>query len=159
MYQLSRLLHDYYKDLYGHLERHEIVPTFYAAPWFLTLFASQFPLGFVARVFGGLPMMCRFIAKKSFHCPDPRLNDKKQPVVHMQAGPIHHSFSLSDLIFLQGTEVIYKVALILLGNHKELIMQCNSFETIVEFLKTTLPEMGIIQMERIINQVRNFIWI
>ena len=58
-----------------------------------------------------------------------------------------------DLIFLQGTEVIYKVALVLLGNHKELIMQCNGFETIVEFLKTTLPEMGIIQMERIINQV------
>ena len=57
------------------------------------------------------------------------------------------------MIFLQGTEVVYKVALVLLGNHKELIMQCNSFETIVEFLKTTLPEMGIIQMERIINQV------
>ncbi len=52
MYQLSRLLHDHYRDLYEHLERHEIVPTFYAAPWFLTLFASQFPIGFVARVFG-----------------------------------------------------------------------------------------------------------
>ncbi|XP_045075955.1 TBC1 domain family member 1 isoform X2 [Coregonus clupeaformis] len=52
MYQLSRLLHDYHRDLYVHLEQHEIGPSLYAAPWFLTAFASHFPLGFVARVFG-----------------------------------------------------------------------------------------------------------
>lgn len=52
MYQLSRLLHDYHRDLYNHLEEYEIGPSLYAAPWFLTVFASQFPLGFVARVFG-----------------------------------------------------------------------------------------------------------
>ncbi|XP_064607616.1 TBC1 domain family member 1-like isoform X2 [Liolophura sinensis] len=109
LYQLTRLIHDNEKDLYDHFEANEIVPTLYAAPWFLTLFASQFPLGFVARVF--------------------------------------------DLIFIQGIDVIFKVAMVLLGNHKELIKQCDSFETIVEFLKTTLPEMGIIQMERVINQV------
>nr|XP_042141950.1 TBC1 domain family member 1 isoform X4 [Peromyscus maniculatus bairdii] len=51
MYQLSRLLHDYHRDLYNHLEEQEIGPSLYAAPWFLTVFASQFPLGFVARVF------------------------------------------------------------------------------------------------------------
>ncbi|XP_060603835.1 TBC1 domain family member 1-like isoform X2 [Ruditapes philippinarum] len=109
LYQLTRLLHDNYKDLYDHFEMHEIAPTLYAAPWFLTLFASQFPLGFVARVF--------------------------------------------DLILIQGPEVVFKVALVLLGNHKELIIQCSSFETVVEFIKTTLPEMGMIQMERVINQV------
>ncbi|KAG8591663.1 hypothetical protein GDO81_000258 [Engystomops pustulosus] len=54
MYQLSRLLHDYHRDLYNHLEEYEIGPSLYAAPWFLTMFASQFPLGFVARVFGKL---------------------------------------------------------------------------------------------------------
>lgn len=52
MYQLSRLLHDYHRELYNHLEDHEISPSLYAAPWFLTLFASQFPLGFVSRIFG-----------------------------------------------------------------------------------------------------------
>lgn len=51
MYQLSRLLHDRHRDLHTHLEQNEI-PVLYAAPWFLTLFASTFPLGFVARVFG-----------------------------------------------------------------------------------------------------------
>ncbi|XP_052795623.1 TBC1 domain family member 1-like isoform X2 [Mya arenaria] len=109
LYQLTRLLHDNYHDLYEHFEAHDIAPTLYAAPWFLTLFASQFPLGFVSRVF--------------------------------------------DLIFMQGSEVIFKVAMVLLGNHKELILHCDTFETIVEFIKTTLPEMSMIQMERVINQV------
>ncbi|XP_073899325.1 TBC1 domain family member 4 isoform X3 [Castor canadensis] len=109
MYQLSRLLHDYHRDLYNHLEENEISPSLYAAPWFLTLFASQFPLGFVARVF--------------------------------------------DMIFLQGTEVIFKVALSLLSSQETLIMECENFETIVEFLKNTLPDMNTSEMEKIITQV------
>ena len=52
LYQMARLLRDLHRDLYQHLEEHEVSPTLYAAPWFLTLFASQFPLGFVVRVFG-----------------------------------------------------------------------------------------------------------
>lgn len=109
MYQLSRLLHDYHRDLYNHLEENEISPSLYAAPWFLTLFASQFPLGFVARVF--------------------------------------------DIIFLQGTEVIFKVALSLLSSQETAIMGCESFENIVDFLKTTIPDMTQPQMEKIITQV------
>ncbi|KAM5192927.1 TBC1 domain family member 1 [Mantella aurantiaca] len=109
MYQLSRLLHDYHRDLYNHLEEYEIGPSLYAAPWFLTMFASQFPLGFVARVF--------------------------------------------DLIFLQGSEVIFKVALSLLGSHKPLILQQENLESIVEFIKNTLPNLGLVQMEKTINQV------
>ncbi|XP_006832134.1 PREDICTED: TBC1 domain family member 4-like [Chrysochloris asiatica] len=109
MYQLSRLLHDYHRELYNHLEENEISPSLYAAPWFLTLFASQFPLGFVARVF--------------------------------------------DIIFLQGTEVIFKTALSLLSNQEALIMECESFENIVEFLKNNLPDMNTSEMEKIITQV------
>lgn len=52
LYQLSRLLHDTHPDLYAHLDKYEVSPTLYAAPWLLTIFASQFPLGFVTRVFG-----------------------------------------------------------------------------------------------------------
>ena len=129
MYQLSRLLHDFHRDLDEHLQRHDIGPTLYAAPWFLTIFASQFPLGFVARVFG---MTCTYYGVNTIS--------------------YNHFFCL-DLIFLQGIEVVFKVALVLLGNHKELIKQCDSFEANVEFLKSTLPSMGIIQMERVINQV------
>jgi len=65
--------------------------------------------------------------------------------------------SVPDLIFLQGKDVVLKMAMVLLGNHKELIKQCIGFESIVEFLKTTLPEMGIIQLERVINEVDRFL--
>ncbi|XP_013868714.1 TBC1 domain family member 1 isoform X3 [Austrofundulus limnaeus] len=109
MYQLSRLLHDYHRDLHSHLEQQEIGPSLYATPWFLTLFASHFPLGFVARVF--------------------------------------------DMLFLQGSEVIFKVALSLLGSHKPLILQHDSLESIVDFIKTLLPNLGLVQMEKTINQV------
>ncbi|XP_036395949.1 TBC1 domain family member 4 isoform X2 [Megalops cyprinoides] len=109
MYQLSRLLHDYHRDLYNHLEEHEICPSLYAAPWFLTLFASQFPLGFVARVF--------------------------------------------DILFVQGTEVIFKVALCLLSSHEGEIVECDSFETVVDYMKTTIPSLTQAQMEQIIAQV------
>ncbi|XP_039468856.1 TBC1 domain family member 1 isoform X1 [Oreochromis aureus] len=109
MYQLSRLLHDYHRDLYSHLEHQEIGPSLYATPWFLTVFASHFPLGFVARVF--------------------------------------------DMLFLQGSEVIFKVALSLLGSHKPLILQHDSLESIVDFIKTMLPNLGLVQMEKTINQV------
>ena len=52
LYQMARLLRDLHRDLYQHLEENDVNPSLYAAPWFLTLFASQFPLGFVVRVFG-----------------------------------------------------------------------------------------------------------
>uniref|UniRef100_A0A8C5C8W6 TBC1 domain family, member 4 n=1 Tax=Gadus morhua TaxID=8049 RepID=A0A8C5C8W6_GADMO len=109
MYQLSRLLHDYHRRLYTHLEEQEIGPSLYAAPWFLTLFASQFPLGFVSRIF--------------------------------------------DFLFIRGTEVVFKVALCLLSSHEEEIMECDSFESIVDYLKTTIPSMTEAQMEQTIAKV------
>jgi len=50
LYQITRLLRDHEYDLFNHFDNHDISPSLYAAPWFLTLFASQFPLGFVARL-------------------------------------------------------------------------------------------------------------
>ncbi|CAG9576947.1 unnamed protein product [Danaus chrysippus] len=51
LYQLSRLVRDREPELHKHLEDLDISPALYAAPWMLTLFTSQFPLGFVVRVF------------------------------------------------------------------------------------------------------------
>uniref|UniRef100_A0A8C9XK36 TBC1 domain family member 4 n=1 Tax=Sander lucioperca TaxID=283035 RepID=A0A8C9XK36_SANLU len=109
MYQLSRLLHDYHRELYNHFEEHEICPSLYAAPWFLTLFASQFPLNFVSRVF--------------------------------------------DFVFVQGTGAIFKVALSLLSSHEGEIVECDTFESIVDYLKTTLPALTQTQMEQTIAKV------
>lgn len=65
-------------------------------------------------------------------------------------------FYFLDIIFLQGTEVIFKVALSLLSSQETSIMGCESFENIVDFLKTTIPDMTQPQMEKIITQVRLF---
>lgn len=58
------------------------------------------------------------------------------------------------MLFLQGSEVIFKVALSLLGSHKPLILQHENLESIVDFIKTMLPKLGLVQMEKTINQVR-----
>lgn len=70
LYQLSRLIYDFVPLLYQKLSQHDINPFFYAAPWFLTIFASQYPISFTARVFGkhvqvschyGVPIvLCRY---------------------------------------------------------------------------------------------------
>ena len=52
MYQLSRLLADLHPDLYAFLEFNGISPVLYLTPWFLTCFASNFPLNFAVRVLG-----------------------------------------------------------------------------------------------------------
>lgn len=66
LYQLSRLLHDHYPQLYQHFDNNEIAPTLYAAPWILTYFASQFPLGFVTRVFGKKILRFDFVSLLNF---------------------------------------------------------------------------------------------
>lgn len=109
LYQLSRLLHDRLPELYAHLDEHEVAPTLYAAPWLLTLFASQFPLGFVTRVF--------------------------------------------DLLFLEGTDVLFKVALALLTEHSAQLLRLDSFEEIMDYLKSTLPAVDAKQLDALMKQV------
>ncbi|XP_026548350.1 TBC1 domain family member 1-like [Notechis scutatus] len=56
-------------------------------------------------------------------------------------------------MLLQGPEVLFKVALSLLGSHKPLILEHENLETIVDFIKSILPNLGLVQMEKTINQV------
>jgi TBC1 domain family member 1 len=73
MYQFTRLQHDLCPEIYSHLNINEISSALYAAPWFLTLFTSQFQIGFVARVFDfifaeGITMMFKMsLAILSIH--------------------------------------------------------------------------------------------
>ncbi|CBY15549.1 unnamed protein product, partial [Oikopleura dioica] len=50
MYQLSRLLAELEPALYEFLESHCVTPVLYLTPWFLTLFASNFPMSFSSHV-------------------------------------------------------------------------------------------------------------
>ena len=109
LYQLSRLLHDRLPAIYSHFDKHEVSPTLYAAPWLLTLFASQFPLGFVTRVF--------------------------------------------DLLFLESSEVIFRVALALLEDHQDQLLNCDSFEEIMEYLKVKLPAVDKATLDRVMKRV------
>lgn len=61
-------------------------------------------------------------------------------------------------MFVQGTEVIFKVALCLLGSHEKEIIECDSFESIVDFLKTALPTLTQAQMEQTIAKVQREKW-
>ncbi|XP_018567436.1 TBC1 domain family member 1 isoform X2 [Anoplophora glabripennis] len=109
LYQLSRLVHDQLSDLYNHFDFYEVAPTLYAAPWLLTVFASQFPLGFVTRVF--------------------------------------------DLMFLEGPDVIFRVALALLSYHRDKLLLCDSFEEIMNYIKVQIPNIDKPILDKIMKQV------
>lgn len=108
LYQLSRLIKDTVPELYEHLDKNDVSPTLYAAPWILTVFSSQFPLGFVARVF--------------------------------------------DLMFLESSETIFRIALALLTVHKDELLQRENFEEIMNYLKNTVPKMDSTMMELILKE-------
>lgn len=138
LYQMARLLRDSHRDLYEHLEENEISPTLYAAPWFLTLFASQFPLGFVVRVFGKM--------SEAFECSSYLIKSFLY-------------FPYSDLVFMNGMSMVFRVALSLIADHKDMLLQCRNFEQLMDYFKTTLPSMGATQLERVIREVGNYFFI
>ncbi|CAL7947292.1 unnamed protein product [Xylocopa violacea] len=109
LYQLSRLLHDRLPGIYNHFDKHDVSPTLYAAPWLLTLFASQFPLGFVTRVF--------------------------------------------DLLFLESIEVLFRVSMALLEENQDQLLACDSFEEIMEYLKTRVPAVDKDILDRVMKRV------
>lgn len=75
-------------------------------------------------------------------------------IVHFICSTLYvYMFCSSDIIFVQGTEVIFKVAICLLANNKEQIMACDNFESIVDFLKINIPDMTKETMEKMITQV------
>ena len=112
MYVVTRLLYDYESELYQHLEDNEASAQLYCAPWFLTLFASQFEMGFVARVF--------------------------------------------DFLFAEGPITIFKIVLAIFNVHQALLLHCDSFEVILNYLKITVPEMSLIQTEAILNKAYSY---
>jgi TBC1 domain-containing protein 4 len=107
LYQLSRLLHDVLPTLHSHLGSYDITPFYYAAPWFLTLFSSQYPIAFVARVM--------------------------------------------DLFFLEGPDIVFKVAVALLRFYETRILRCTTMESISEFLKERMPQLVLNHMITILN--------
>jgi hypothetical protein len=62
------------------------------------------------------------------------------------------SFS-SDLLFLENTEVLFRVALALLGEHKDGLLACDSFEEIMDYLKNVVPTVDKKILDKVMKQV------
>ena len=141
LYQMARLLRDLHRDLYEHLEENELSPTLYAAPWFLTLFASQFPLGFVVRVFGNKSSSNSSLKFYNFI------------TWAFLISFFFFFFFATDLILARGMSMVFRIVLSLLADHKDMLLQCRNMEQLMDYFKTTLPSMGASQLERVIRQV------
>lgn len=133
LYQLSRLVRDHIPDLYKWLDQNDVSPTLYAAPWILTIFSSQFPLGFVARVFGKLFM--RITLRST-------ISQEKKSV-----------FQSTDLLFLESSEVIFRVAIALLSQHKDELMRRDNFEEIMDYMKNTVPQIDATTLDKVMRDV------
>ena len=46
-----------------------------------------------------------------------------------------HVFIVVDLLFLESTEVLFRVSMALLEEHQDQLLMCDSFEEIMEYLK------------------------
>lgn len=136
LYQLSRLIRDQLPDLYKWLDANEVSPTLYAAPWILTVFSSQFPLGFVTRIFGEWPpfAMC---AERFF----------------VLATLPMHTVSIADLLFLESSEVVFRVAIKLLEIHQYELMKRDNFEDIMNYMKGPIPDIDAPTMDKIMRDV------
>jgi len=64
-----------------------------------------------------------------------------------------HLFLFLDLIFVSGMSMVFHIALSLLADHKDMLLQCRNFEQLMDYFKTTLPFMGATQLERVIRKV------
>lgn len=48
---------------------------------------------------------------------------------------ISYIFIFIDLLFLESTEVLFRVSMALLQEHQDQLLKCDSFEEIMEYLK------------------------
>lgn len=59
----------------------------------------------------------------------------------------------ADLLLADSPDVLFKVALALLGHHKDQLLECNSFESIMDYLKKDLPVLDSTIMDKIVVEV------
>lgn len=135
LYQLSRLVKDLIPDLYSWLDENEVSPTLYAAPWILTVFSSQFPLGFVTRTFGKYNFIIMF-----------------KYLLLLLLIILFYLFWV-DLLFLESSEVIFRVAVALLDVHKDELLKCENCEEIMGYLKNTVTQIDSDIFDKILKKV------
>lgn len=56
-----------------------------------------------------------------------------------------------DLLFLESSEVVFRVAVKLLEIHQDELMKHDNFEDIMNYMKTTVPDIDAIIMDKIMK--------
>lgn len=58
-----------------------------------------------------------------------------------------------DLLFLESSEVIFRVSIALLEIHKYELMKRDNFEEIMDYMKLTVPQIDANQLDKIMKDV------
>lgn len=61
--------------------------------------------------------------------------------------------SISDLLFLESSEVVFRVAIKLLEIHQAELMERDNFEDIMNYMKGTIPNVDAATMDKIMKDV------
>lgn len=63
------------------------------------------------------------------------------------------AFIFTDLLFLESSEVVFRVAVKLLEIHQDELMKRDNFEDIMNYMKTTVPDIDACTMDMIMKSV------
>jgi hypothetical protein len=142
LYIFTRLLQDRLPTLYASLESNGVDAFMYATPWFLTFFASQFPLRFAQRVLGNscaspkrcapsntLVASCCFVASFA-------MNSWCEVMIVTFSFP--YVSLLIDFVLAQGSLALFKfsIALMMMAEHD--LLETSSFESQAQYLNRTV---------------------
>lgn len=59
------------------------------------------------------------------------------------------------MLFLESSEVIFRFAIALLNMHKEELLKRDNFEDIMDYIKTSLPQIDAATLDKITKDVRS----
>lgn len=62
---------------------------------------------------------------------------------------------LLDLLFLESSEVVFRVALALLVQHKDELMKRDNFEDIMDYMKNVVPMINDSTLDKVMKDVNN----
>lgn len=62
-------------------------------------------------------------------------------------------FGFTDLLFLESSDVVFRVAVKLLEIHQHELMQRDNFEDIMNYMKNTVPDIDTVTMDKIMKDV------
>lgn len=60
---------------------------------------------------------------------------------------------IADLLFLESSEVIFRVAIAMLEQHKDELMKRDNFEEIMDYMKNVVPQIDPAMLDKVMREV------